>query len=269
MLLTIEMKRLAATVLAVVSGALLSFASVAVASPLPRAQLEGYSCQRALDPPDRSVAIKAVTRPLAGTRHMSVKFDLFERRAGSSTSESAVRAGGLGVWISPLNPTLGQLPGDVWVLNKSVVNLAAPARYRFRVTFRWTGAHGHVLGTAVRYSAVCAQRELRPDLLVRSIAVSPVAGMPNEALYTAVIANRGATGAGPFEVLFTPNDGSSPQSRTVGYLGAGGSRTMSFAGPACQSADPPIVTVDATDEVDDYNRANNQLTAVCPAPSES
>jgi CARDB len=264
-----EMNRFAATALAVVSGALLTFASVAVASPLPRAQLEGYSCERALDPPNRSVSVKAVTRPLAGTRHLAVKFELFERDAGSSTSESVVRAGDLGVWISPRNPTLGQLPGDVWVLDKSVVNLAAPARYHFRVSFRWTGAHGRVLGTAVRYSPVCVQRELRPDLLVKSIAVSTIAGEPSEALYTAVIANRGATGAGPFEVLFTPGDGSTPKSRIVGYLAAGNSRSESFTGPACQSADPPTVTVDATDEVDDYNRANNQLTAVCPAPSTS
>jgi hypothetical protein len=263
------MKRLAATALAVASGALLTFASVAVASPLPRAELEGYSCQRALDPPDRSVSIKAVTRPLPGTRKLSVKFDLFEKAAGSSTSQRVVRAGDLGVWISPRDPTLGQLPGDVWVLNKPAVNLPAPAKYRFRVTFRWTGAHGHVLGTAVRYSPLCVQRELRPDLLVKSIAVSTISRAPSEALYTAVIANRGATGAGPFEVLFTAGDGSTPKSYIVGYLGPGNSRSESFTGPSCDAGDPPTVTVDATNEVDDYNRANNQLTAVCPAPGTS
>ncbi len=262
------MKRFLA-ILAVAAGTLLTLAPSAIASPAARAQLEGYSCRDALDPPHRSVSVKAVMRPLPGTRRLALKFDLLEKAAGSSASQSVVRGGNLGVWISPRNPTLGQLAGDVWVLNNSVINLDAPASYRFRVSFRWTGAHGHVLGTAVRYSQRCGQRELRPDLLVKSIDVSSIAGSPAKALYTAVVANRGATGAGPFEVLFTPGDASTPKSSLVGFLGAGRKLTVSFSGPSCDAGDPPTVTADATEEVDDYDRANNQLTAVCPAPGTS
>jgi hypothetical protein len=233
------------------------------AAATARAELTQFACQRALDPANRSVSILAVTRPLTGTRKLAVKFDLLERTPVTA-SPTPVRADGLGVWITPTNPTLGQLPGDVWRLNKTVLNLDAPAAYRFRVTFRWTGALGKVLGTAVRYTRTCTQRELRPDLLVSSITVTPVAGHPEEDLYTAVIADQGATGAGPFEVLFAPGDSSAPITRTVQFLHAGESRSLSFVGAACDAASPPTVTVDATSEVDDDNRANNTMTAVCP-----
>ncbi len=55
----------------------------------------------------------------------------------------------------PANPTLGQNPADVWMLKQNVVNLAAPAAYRFRVWFRWTGGGGRVLARAMRVSPVC------------------------------------------------------------------------------------------------------------------
>ena len=99
----------------------------------------------------------------------------------------------------------------MWKLQKSVVNLAAPATYRFRVTFRWTGAGGHTLGTAVRYSPRCQQRELRPDLAVESIAVTPAPNNPGADVYTALIANAGNSAAGPFQVLFAPASGSGDQ----------------------------------------------------------
>lgn len=236
----------------------------AVAAPA-RAELTEFDCHPALDPPDRSIAVHAVMRPLAGTRSMAVRFDLLESVPGATITRSVVRGRGLGVWLSPRTPTLGQLPGDVWQLDKTVYDLQAPARYRYRVTFRWSAARGRVIGSAVQQSPICRQRELRPDLLVESITVTPVAQRPDRDQYAAVIADDGATGAGPFEVLFTPGDNSAAVTRTVGWLGAHRSATETFAGPICDPAAPPTVTVDATNEVDDLNRANNQLTAVCPA----
>jgi CARDB len=263
-------KRLAIACLIAGVGVLATVGSATGAAAPPRAELTQYDCQRALDPADRSVSVQAVTRPLTDTRRLAVKFDLLERTPATATATAtAVRADGLGVWITPTDPSLGQLPGDVWRLNKTVLNLDAPATYQFRVIFRWTGAHGKVLGTATRFSRVCGQRELRPDLLVSSITVSPVAGHPEKDLYAAVIANQGATGAGPFEVLFAPGDSSAPITRSVQFLRANQSRSLSFVGPVCDPAGPPTVTVDATSEVDDYNRANNVLAAVCPAAPTS
>jgi CARDB protein len=236
----------------------------ATAGPSPRAQLGQFTCQRGLNPADRAVSVQAVMRPLTGTRRLAVKFELLQRAAGTSP-ESVVRAGDLGVWITPTNPTLGQVPGDVWRLTKAVINLDAPAGYQFKVLFRWIGAHARVIGTAVRFSRSCQQPELRPDLQVRSITVSPLSGRPSRYLYTAVIADAGATGAGPFEVLFTPGDSSPAAIRTVSFLAARSSVQVSFTGPSCNAASPPTVTADAAHEVDDDNRANNVMSVVCPA----
>jgi CARDB len=262
-------KRLAIACLIAGAGVSAAVGSATAAAAPPRAELTQYACQHALDPPNRAISVRAVMRPLTGTRKLALKFDLLEGATGSDTPQTIVRGTGLSVWISPPNPTLGQLPGDVWRYSKPVLDLDAPATYQFRVSFRWTGARGRVIGTAVRFSPSCHQRELRPDLLVESITVSPIVGHPEKDEYTAVIANQGATGAGPFEVLFAPGDSSPPIPRTVQLLGADQSRQLSFVGPACDAASPPTVTVDATSEVDDYNRANNTLTAVCPAAPTS
>jgi hypothetical protein len=247
----------AAVLLTAVSGA-----GAATAAP-PRAQLVHFSCGRALDPGNRSVSVRAVMRPLTGTMRMAIRFALLQR-VGTG-GPVALHAGDLGAWVTPSDPTLGQVPGDVWRLDKSVIDLAAPATYQFQVSFRWIGASGHVLGSAVRYSRRCRQPELRPDLAVTSLTVSPVANHPTEDQYVAAIANRGLTGAGPFEVLFVPGGSTAPITANIAYLGAGRSRTLSFIGPVCDPSDPPQVTADAADQVDDYNRANNTATAVCPA----
>jgi uncharacterized membrane protein YgcG len=235
-----------------------------------RAILAQFQCTEALDPPNRSMAVQSVMRPLTGTRRMQVRFDLQQKlpsATGTPPTVSILRGGDLGTWLTPANPTLGQLPADVWRLNKVVYDLPAPATYRFRVSFRWTGDHGRTLGTATRLSATCQQRELRPDLLVASIAVTPIAGKPNKDLYAAVISNAGATAAGPFEVLFTPGDSSAPITHTVQRLDAHQSRTETFVGPVCNAASPPTVIADATGVVDDLNRSNNTLIATCPAPA--
>jgi hypothetical protein len=250
------------SVAAALSGAATAAAAAVPVTP-PRAQLARFSCQTALDPDNRSIGIRAVMRPLTGTRRLAVRFDLLQRvGAGAPTT---VHGGDLGVWVTPSNPTLGQVPGDVWRLNKSVIDLAGPATYQFRVTFRWIGASGRVLGSSVRYSQRCRQPELRPDLAVTSLTVSPVAGRPGQDLYTAVIANRGLTAAGPFEVLFVPGGGAPATTDDIASLAAARSRTLSFTGPVCDPSDPPSVTADAAHQVDDYNRANNAATAVCPA----
>lgn len=230
----------------------------------PRAQLTNFTCTRALDPANRAVAVQAVMRPVTGTAHLQVKFDLLVQLPGQKGGH-AVRAGDLGIWVSPDDPTLGQLPADVWRLDKTVLNLA-PATYRFRVTFRWTGTAGQVLATAVRLSSECVQRELRPDLLVRSVTVTPDPQQSGDDVYDATIANAGATGTGPFEVLFAPGDNAPPIIDTIsGGLRAGRSRSLSFVAAACDPSDPPTLTVDATDEVDDSDRANNQVTITCPS----
>jgi hypothetical protein len=244
--------------------ALGSLTAAEVSASQPRARLRRFVCQRALDPPARAVSVTAMMRPLPGTLKMALRFELLAK-SKSHGSYRALTGGDLGTWISPANPTLGQRAGDVWILNKQVVDLAAPASYRFRVFFRWSGAHNHVLGTAMRDSSTCVQPELRPDLLVQSIDVQAVSGRPSEDRYVATIRNAGATAAGMFDVWFSPGDGQDVKTRFLpDGLGARSNVKVSFLGPACTSTSTPTVTVDPKDEVDDYNWANNSLTAVCP-----
>jgi hypothetical protein len=238
--------------------------TVAAAAPSPRAQLTDFVCQQAMDPATRAISITAVMRPRPGTRNLSVRFELLTR-SQATPAATLVRFGDLGAWISPTDRALGQQPGDVWKVNKPVVDLTAPATYRFRVTFRWTGAGGRSLGSAVRYSPRCTQPELRPDLAVSSILVEPIAARPNSDAYLAQIANQGATSAGPFEVVFASGDGSKVKTHTVAHLGAHRTVLVTFVGPLCAAGGAPTVTADPTEQIDDFNRANNVLSATCSA----
>jgi hypothetical protein len=197
---------------------------------------------------------------------MAMRFELLSKTKANRPL-IVVSGRDLGNWLSPSNPpTLGQRPADKWTVSHPVVGLAAPATYRLRVTFRWTGAHGRLLGTAVRITPKCFQPELRPDLTVQSITVQPIAGKPSLDQYVAVIRNAGATAAGQFEVLFAPG-GSNPgvKTRVVQRLAAHSSRDETFVGPACTATTAPTVTVDPLDQVADFNRSNNSLTATCPS----
>jgi hypothetical protein len=131
----------------------LAASPAAAAAQPPRAALEAFACRRAASQLDRAIEVTAVMRPLPGTRRMELRFVLQRKPAGVSRF-GAVRGRYLGMWLRPANPTLGQRPGDVWVVNKPVVNLPGPALYRFRVTFRWLGARG-VLGAVARLSPAC------------------------------------------------------------------------------------------------------------------
>ena len=217
----------------------------------PVAKLRGFLCQRSVEPVGRGVAVSAVMRPLKGTRKLSLRVELLMRTKASGPWTS-VPGGDLGSWLTPLNATLGQRPGDVWILKKSVNELAAPAAYKYRVSFRWTGTRNRTLGTAVRTSPTCSQPELRPDLLVKSIDVQPVSGHPKINLYIATIADRGATAARQFRVQFTPGNGTASKYKTIKVLASHASTTVAFEGPACSTSAASTITVDPDGVVNDF-----------------
>jgi len=270
-----NMRRLLIIPAAVLAAAPVAFASAPASAPassskaqghgssaLGKTHLRGFVCQRALDPPARAVSVVAVMRPVTATKSMSMRFQLLTKTTGARWTQ--VHGGDLGTWVSPKPATLGERPGDVWVLNHPVADLPAPASYKFKVSFRWTGAGGAVLATADRVSAVCVQPELRPDLRVVSVTIGSVAAHPNLAQYTVKLANLGTSAAGPFDVRFAA--GSVVKTHTVNRLGPHQKRTDTFLGPLCSSVDAPTVVVDPTQTVDDLNRADNSLTvpAGCP-----
>lgn len=237
--------------------------SPGVLAAAPSTQLVNPGCHRAVLPDERTVSVTAVMRPVDGTVSMEMRFDL-ERARTRDGRFRAVRGGALGQWVHPPNPTLGQRPGDVWRFDEKVKKLPGPAYYAFHVRFRWTGANNRALGTATLVSPVCYQPELRPDLLVRSLTVKPVAGQPSEDRYLAVIGNRGLTAAGPFE-LELELASQPPRSITVPGLAARSTQHETLAGPACTPGSRVTVTLDPDQAVPDSDPANNTLTVQCPS----
>jgi hypothetical protein len=232
------------------------------ASVPPSPDLRSFVCRPALKPLKRTVAVTAVMPTMAGTQRLQMRFQLQSRAAGLVVS---IRGGDLGRWLSPTPITLGQRPGDVWIVSKPVTGVPVPASYRFKVTFRWIGAGGSILGEAVRFGPTCRQPDLRPDLQVRSIAVQPVSGDPSVDQYLAVIANAGLSAATEVDVLFQPGDGSQSQLVTIPNLRPGSAVTEAFTGPACTAATAPTITIDPSNKITQVTRANDSLTATCPA----
>jgi CARDB len=249
--------------LALAGGMAVASVSATAASP-PRASLTGFVCQTALDPPTRGIAVKAVMRPVPSTVEMQVKFELLRaRHQGGEFKLVKVRRGRLGKWISPPNPTLGQRPGDIWNSIGEVANLPAPAHYRLRVSFRWLGTGNVKLAQAVRLSSICLQPELRPDLVVRSIAIAALPAQPGQDAYVAVIANRGATAAGPFDVTLAAAR-TVVDTISVRQLGSHRVHRAHLVGPACPSGEVITVTADPARQIDVYERARSALSVVCP-----
>jgi hypothetical protein len=255
------MKRFAIVALLVIAGSVVAVA----AATSPKAQLRAFVCQTARDPAGRGISITAVMRPLPGTTRMALRFDLLVRQPHSS-QQQAVHYGDLGTWIYPKDKTLGRLPGDRWIVNHPVAQLTtAPAYYRFRVSFRWTGPHGRVLGTTVRRSPTCFQPELRPDLDVSAVNVSSDPGHPNRDAYSAVVRNLGASSTlHSFKLQFS--EGTTTKTQTVAAMKPHSKTVVTLTGPVCDASAPPTVTVDPGGVIDDYNRSNNSLVVNCPAP---
>ncbi len=229
-----------------------------------RAELRHAICQSALEPAARAISVQAVMRPLSGTVRLQLRFELLARHGGTS-SYRAISGGDLGSWISPQNPTLGARPGDVWIFEKQVVDLAAPAAYRFRVSFRWVGAHRRVIATTTELARKCTQPELRPDLRVRRVTVTP-ADKPARSIYLVTVANAGATAAGPFSVQFAPGGSDPLLTSPVTGLAPQATVMLRFNARACVSGVGPTVTVDPGQQVDDFDRSNNVFAITCPAP---
>jgi CARDB len=251
----------------VLAGCMIVAAPAPALARLPRAKLRSLICQTAMDPAARAISVTAVMRPLSGTAKMAMRFQLLRRRPLGARAVS-LSGHELNSWITPMDPTLGQRGGDVWVVRHPVVDLLAPDRYRFRVTFRWFGADGKVLGRAVRVSHNCAQPELRPDLTVLGVTVVPLAGGVDR--YRVVVRNIGKTAAQAFDVrlaIGAPPDQQVPADQPVLQLAPRTNAAVHFRAPACTAGEPLTVSADPSGAVDDANRANNTLASTCPSGS--
>ena len=242
-------------------------ASAAVAPP-PRASLTQFSCLRALDPDNRSVSVRAVMRPLAGTRKMAIKFDLLEQTAGSA----------------PQALGQGRRPRRVDHAHRSDAG-AAPrrrlaaeqARHQPRRAGRLPVPRDVPLDRSARPGAR-HRREVQPHVPSARAASGPARRSrsgrpPSPASRTRTSTPRSSPTRAPPEPVrsrscsppATPRRRSPTRSSSWPRIRA---RRLSFVGPVCDPANPPTVTVDAASQVDDYNRANNVMSAACPSHAD-
>jgi hypothetical protein len=243
-----------------------AIAGVAVLAPAAAqaasgdAYLRGFACHRSLDPGKRSVTVTAVMATVAGTQRLQMRFQLQERTAHGVV---LIHGGDLGQWIAPTSSTLGQHPSDKWVVNHPVTGIPVPGSYRFKVSFRWLGSGGQVVGQVQRRTASCRQPDLRPNLYVRLLSSSKVSGGDQ---YTVQVGNSGLTGATEVELAFSPGGAAQSAMKTIARLPAQSSVQRTFVGPACNaSSAPATITVDPNDLIDVVSRADNSITVPCPS----
>ena len=82
---------------------------------------------------------------------MSMRIELLEWMPGTDELSRGGRSR-LGGGGAPSDPGVG-----VYKYVKQVTNLSAPADYRGLVSFRWQGAHGHVIKRDERRTRRCSQ----------------------------------------------------------------------------------------------------------------
>lgn len=254
----------------VVAGLItLAAASGAVAVALgdaPHAKLASFVCQTGLDPASRAISITAVMRPVTGTAKMSMRFQLLKRTKRWSRPV-ALTGTDLNSWLTPKNPTLGSRPGDRWVVKHPVVDLAGPDFYRFKVAFRWIDASGHVIGKALRNSAMCFQPERRADLEIVGIKVTPLTGDPGFDGYLAQVRNTGKTPSGQFDAEYS--DGSTTREKLITQVLPHHQRGVYFREPACSAAAPATITADPEHMVDVSSRLDSSATTTCSSSTTS
>lgn len=241
------------------AGAAMAQTRASVAASLLPASLANPVCHHALNPVNRSVAATAVVRPVTGASKVAIDFRLLRRTPG--TSFALVHASGLNTWVTK---SLART-SDTWRLIHTVSDLSAPAAYRFSVKFRWMGSSGQIIDRTVRSGRICHQPELRPDLQVLKIDVAPDSANAQDDVYRAEIHDAGATGAGPFQVQLS--DQGTVTTHRILHIRRHSSLWVPLVGPLCNSANPPVVTVDPHERIDVYSRSQASLTATCPAAS--
>jgi hypothetical protein len=214
------------------------------------------ACKPALDQLSRSLVVDSVMRALAPGDRMQMRFDLYQRKPSALRFRRMAPPGvGLGVW-NPSTPGFSRFR-----YRKAIQNLAAPAVYFVKVSYRWLDAAGTVTARTARRTGLCNQPDLRPDLRIVD-AGQPRRLGPSEFAYRVVLHNAGRTAAGSFDVVPVVN-GVRGRSTTVPGLLAGERRAVDVIGPRCPSGGRTAIVVDPDNRVDEANEANNTRWLTC------
>jgi CARDB protein len=242
---------------------LLLVALTALAAPgaahaqAPPLRVKLASCLSGPDAGSRTAVFTGSMPSIKGTRRMWMRFDLLAR--GRVAADFApVKVPGLGVWqkSAPGRPS-------GFVFTQRVQALVAPGAYLAVVHFRWYGKGGKLLRSAKRETGVCKQPDQRSDLRAGLVTAVPGA-LPDQAIYSLDVANRGHGDAAPFDVILSVADVDQPAQRVEDGLEAGAKRTLTFVAPRCRPGSIVRFTLDARGEVDEVDEATNVTERVCP-----
>lgn len=240
------MRRLAP--IAVLAAAALLSASPAVAQ-VPRLAAQVTACATGPDAADRYATFSG-SMPREGATAMAMRFDLYERVPGARYKR--VKLARWGEWE---RTDRSDVPG--FVFTKRVEQLAAPARFRARVSFRWYDARGRVVRTTRRTTRACRQPDWRPDLHLRRVA------FPNKRGPTrVVIVNRGRGDAGAFAVEVSR--GEVVRTATVDALAGRRRTTVSVPLGRCRPGETVTVSIDPANQVDEARETDGVSTVLCP-----
>jgi uncharacterized repeat protein (TIGR01451 family) len=238
------------------------------ARPSYAAQLA--SCRRSPRIAGRVATVGAMMRPIPGAAHLSLRIALFQRALGA-TGRWTLRADvpGLGAWTAPSDPTIGSRTADVFKYRQAVGRLVVPFAYKFRVEFRWADDAGKIVRRARATTATCREPDVRPDLVLAAIVVTPAPRAPDRARYAVTVRNDGrSTARGVLVSSSFPSDPTAADTRTAGRLRPGESAVVTFLGPLCTTVPaPPAFTADPANAIEESRETNNALAADCQAPA--
>jgi hypothetical protein len=237
-----------------VLGAVTAAPASAVRRPLIRdAGARVVACHQALFPSQRYLLVEGTMGQLAPGLRLQMRFDLYRRY---SPTGRLLRVSGPGLGVL-LRAGAGVTR---YRYDKRVLNLYA-AQYRMIVTFRWTSASGRLLAQTVRWAPLCSVYDLRPNLQIPFVSVTPTDD--GAARYDVYVRNAGRTTATNFDVgLSVAGVDQAPV--TLFELAPGAGTVVSFAAPRC-AAGPVVATVDPDGRVSESSELDNSRIPACAA----
>jgi hypothetical protein len=199
----------------------------------------------ACTPRERTASFEARMELVAGAERMRLRYALEARRPGRRWRRVA--------WPELSGWRTSDRGTTRFISERTVTQLTGPSYYRALVRFRWLDADGRTIARATRRSRACRQIDHRPNLKPRELLVE-VGGR-----YLVLLANRGRSASGPFDLAVT-----GLPSQVVPSLEPGEERWIEATGPQCQPGAPVTATADPLDFVDERNERDNALTVRCP-----
>lgn len=237
----------------IVVGATGSSGSTGPTGPQPVLTANVTSCHADPLQANRYAIFASQMTSIAGTRTMSVDFELQERSARDAPFATVV-APGFGTWVTS-QPGVG-----IYTYSHEVTALPAPAAFRVLVQARWLDRRHRVIRHEELLSPVCAQPLLTPDLAIGTLHRAAGASS-GAALYSVQVLNTGPAAAGPFEVSLTV-DGTALPLASVAGLDAGAAAVVEFSGPACTAGSTLTAVADPSGALSEP--ANPARTRVFP-----